>query len=127
LSKKRILIVDDDPDMRRGLGARLKVNGYETAFAVDGVSAVTMALKEKPDLILLDLGLPGGNGFAVMESLQNLAPLVGVPVIVISAHEPATHEEKASRAGAQGYFQKPVDIDRLLSAIASTIEGGPPA
>jgi DNA-binding response OmpR family regulator len=121
VSKKKILIVDDDADMRRGLGARLKAFDYEAAFAVDGVSAVSVALKERPDLILLDIGLPGGDGFLVMQRLQNLAPLIGVPIIVVSAREPSTHEKKAIAAGAVGYFQKPVDIDGLLSAIANAL------
>jgi two-component system KDP operon response regulator KdpE len=98
----RILIVDDDADMRRGLSARLKTCGYDIAFAVGAVSVVSVAVKEKPELILLDIGLPGGPGFGVMQRLQNLAPLIGTPVIIVSAREPATHEKKTIAAGAQG-------------------------
>ena len=118
--KKKILIIDDDADMRRGLSARLKASSYETAFAVDGVSAVSAALREKPDLILLDLGLPGGDGYTVMKRIQDLAPLIGTPIIVVSAREPSTNEQKSISAGAEAYFQKPVDIEGLMSAISKS-------
>jgi len=121
MSAKTILIVDDDPDMRRGLGTRLKSNGYEVAFAGDGITAVSAALREKPDLILLDLGLPGGDGFVVMQRLGSLAPLMGVPIIVVSAREPSMNQRKSIQAGAQRYFQKPVDIDELLVAVADAL------
>jgi len=121
LPKMKVLIVDDDLDMRRGLNARLKATNYDTAFAGDAVSAVSVALKERPDLILLDIGLPGGDGFPVMQRLQRLASLDAVPIIIVSAREPSTHETKAIAAGAVGYFQKPVDIDKLLSAIANAL------
>jgi DNA-binding response OmpR family regulator len=119
--KKKVLIIDDDADMRRGLGLRLKANRYETAFAGDGVSAVSTALKERPDLILLDLGLPGGDGYLVMKRIRDLAPLMGVPVIVVSAREPSAHEKTSIAAGAQAYFQKPVDIEKLLTTIADAV------
>jgi DNA-binding response OmpR family regulator len=119
--KKKVLIVDDDLDMRRGLNARLKATNYDTAFAGDAVSAISVALKERPDLILLDIGLPGGDGFLVMQRLQRLATLGAVPIIIVSAREPATHEKQAFAAGALGYFQKPVDIDKLLLAIANAL------
>lgn len=124
MPNKKILIIDDDADMRRGLSARLKANDYETAFAVDAVSAVSVALREKPDLVLLDLGLPAGDGFLVMKRLQNLAPLTGVPIIIISAREPATSEDQSIAAGALHYFQKPFDIDGLLAAIAKALGEG---
>ena len=127
MSNKKILIIDDDADLRRGLAARLRANNYETAFAVDAVSAVSVAIRERPDLILLDLGLPAGDGFIVMKRLQNLAPLSGVPVFVVSAREPEASEQRSLAAGAQRYFQKPVDIEGLLAAIADAFgEGEPP-
>jgi DNA-binding response OmpR family regulator len=127
LSNKKILIIDDDADLRRGFAARLKANNYDTAFAVDAVSAISTALREKPDLILLDLGLPAGDGLLVMQRMQNLAPLMGVPIIVVSAREPHPYEDKAVAAGALCYFQKPVDIDGLLVAIAKALGQTAPA
>ncbi len=114
---KKILIVDDDQDLLRGLNIRLKANGYKVVFAVDALSAISVARKEKPDLIILDLGLPGGDGFTVMERMSNLMPLAPIPIIVLSARDPASNEKKSLEAGAEAFFQKPVDNDTLLAAI----------
>jgi len=121
---KKILIVDDDADMRRGLSLRLKANGYEPVFATDAVLAVTIAVKEKPDLVLLDLGLPGGDGSLVMQRLLKLAPLTGVPIIIISARDAVSNEQQLLGAGAHSYFQKPIDIDGLISTIRTAIGSG---
>src|SRR5205809_13415 len=71
MSKAKILIVDDDPDLRRALQLRLRANKYDTVHAPDGYAAIAMAQKEKPHLIILDLGLPAGDGFVVLDRLQN--------------------------------------------------------
>ena len=70
MSERKILVIDDDSDIRVGLNVRLRASGFTTAFAADGVSAIRMARKEQPCLILLDLGLPAGDGFAVLERLK---------------------------------------------------------
>src|SRR5439155_11452422 len=74
-TKPKILIVDDDPDLRRGLNLRLRANHYDTSYAMDGFSAIAMAQKERPDLIILDIGLPAGDGFVVLDRLQQSAAL----------------------------------------------------
>ncbi len=119
--KKKILIVDDDPDLRRGLNVRLRANNYETVFATDGMSAISVAQKERPDLVVLDLGLPAGDGFTVMERFKAIAPLSVVPVIVVSARDPQVNRDRALKAGAEAYLQKPVDNDELLSAIRKAL------
>jgi DNA-binding response OmpR family regulator len=113
----KILIIEDDPDVSGLLGVRLKRSGYAAAFASDAVTALTIARKEEPDLVLLDLGLPGGGGHVVMERLKTIASLAHVPVIVVSAQEPSISEERALATGARAYFQKPLDMDGLLAAI----------
>jgi DNA-binding response OmpR family regulator len=80
----KILIVDDDSDIRRGLNVRLQANGYEVLFAADAISALSVAVRT--DLIILDIGLPAGDGYVVMERLQNYPALACVPVIILS-HE----------------------------------------
>lgn len=117
MGTKKILIVDDDKDLVRGLMFRLKANGYETAWAFDGYSAMSMAQKEKPDLVILDLGLPAGDGFTVMERLKNVSSLALTPVIVLTARDLKINKERALQAGAVAFFQKPADNDRLLAAI----------
>jgi DNA-binding response OmpR family regulator len=117
LNGNKILIIEDDQDMRRGLNVRLRASEYETAFASDAVMALSVAKKEKPDLILLDLGLPGGDGFLVLERMKNVGLLASTPVIVISARDPKTNEKRALDAGAEAFFQKPVDNEQLMKAI----------
>ena len=73
MDKPKILIVDDDPDLRRGLNLRLRASHFDTAYATDGFSAIAMAQKERPDLIILDIGLPAGDGFVVLDRLQQSA------------------------------------------------------
>ena len=113
----KILIIEDDADLRRALNIRLRASEYETAFASDAIMALSIAKKEAPDLILLDLGLPGGGGFVVLERMQHMASLAAVPVIVVSASDPKTNEKRALDSGAEAFFQKPVDNDQLMKAI----------
>src|SRR5262249_49813653 len=105
------------PDLVRALRLRLRANDFEIATASDGYSAIAAAQKERPDLIILDLGLPVGDGFVVLDRLQSSDHLSGVPVIVLSARDPQANEERAMKAGAAAYFQKPADNDELLNVI----------
>ena len=117
MSKHKILVVDDDPDLLRAMRLRLRASNYEIATASDGYAAIAAAQKERPDLILLDLGLPAGDGFIVLDRLQNSDTLSAIPVIVLSARDPQANEERALKAGAAAYFQKPADNDELLNVI----------
>jgi DNA-binding response OmpR family regulator len=117
MSAKKILIVDDDEHLLLGLAAKLKANGYAVVSAMDGVSAVAVARQEAPDLILLDLGLPAGDGFLLLERLKAMTDLLAIPVIVLSARDPATNKQRALKAGAMAFFQKPPDNREFLGAI----------
>lgn len=121
MPRQKILVVDDDPDLVRALRLRLRANNYEVATATDGYSAIAAAQKERPALIILDLGLPVGDGFVVLDRLQNSDTLAGVPVIVLSARDPQANEERALKAGAAAFFQKPADNDELLSVIRANL------
>ena len=114
---KKILIVEDDADVRLGYHILLKANQYDTFFAVDGVSAMSEARKAQPDLIILDLGLPAGDGFVVLERFRSNTHLSVIPVIVISARNVQANKDRALKAGAQAYFQKPWNDDELLDRI----------
>ena len=120
---KMILIVDDDPDVRLGMHVRLKASGYDTCFGVDALSAVSEARKQKPDLIILDLGLPAGDGYVVMERLSNIAALSVIPIIVVSARDVRANQERAIKAGAKAFLQKPVDNAELLAVIERALGG----
>jgi DNA-binding response OmpR family regulator len=117
MAKRKILVVDDDPDLLRALRLRLRASNYEIATAGDGYSAIATAQKEHPDLIVLDLGLPAGDGFVVLERLQKSDALSSVPVIVLSARDPQDNEARALKAGAAAFFQKPADNEELLNVI----------
>lgn len=125
MSAQKIMIVDDDRDQRAGLEIRLKASGYQVVGASDAVQAVAAARKELPDLVLLDIGLPGGDGHVVLRRLQALTPTSMLPVIVLSAKDPAGHRDRMLAAGAAAYFQKPADNVRLLAAIRQAL--GEPA
>jgi two-component system KDP operon response regulator KdpE len=100
---------------------RLKANGYDTAFASDALSSVTEARKQQPDLIILDLGLPGGDGFVVIERLKRHPSLAVIPIIVISGRDVSGNRERAIKAGAKLYLQKPVQNNELLAVIRKTL------
>ena len=121
MAKMKILIVDDDSETRRVLELLLRAHGYETAVAFDAVSAMGKARKEQPNLILLDLGIPGGDGFMVMERLKSIAPLAHIPIIVLSGRDPQASRERALQAGARAYLQKPPDHGELLAAIQKAL------
>jgi DNA-binding response OmpR family regulator len=125
MGNKKILIVDDDPDVRQGMHVRLKANHYDTFFAIDALSGITEARKNEPDLIILDLGLPAGDGFVVMERLKSNPYLAVIPVIVVSARDVLANKERALKAGAKAFLQKPVDNAELLRVIRQAL--GEPA
>ena len=121
MSQRTILIVDDDPDVRLGLHVRLKANHYDVIFAADGMTSIAQAQKHKPDLIILDLGLPAGDGFSVMERLKANDSLSLIPVIVVSARDLNANMDRALKAGAKAFLQKPVDNAQLLSVIRKVL------
>ncbi len=121
MTGKKILIVDDDPHLLLGLTAKLKANGYRVMCATDALSAITVARKEAPDLVILDLGLPAGDGFLVLERMRGLADLVATPVIVLSARDPADNKKRALDAGAVAFFQKPPDSYEFLTEIRQAL------
>jgi DNA-binding response OmpR family regulator len=117
MDNKKILIVDDDADTRLILSARLKSNHYHTVFASDALQTMSVALKEQPDAILLDLGLPGGNGLMVLKRLKANTSLSGIPVIIVTVEDPQTAEDLTIQAGAVAFLQKPVAQDKLMAAV----------
>jgi CheY-like chemotaxis protein len=120
MSNKKILIVEDDADVRLGYQVLLKANSYDTFFAADASSAISEARKQMPDLIILDLGLPAGDGHIVLERLRGPVnmDLGGIPVVVVSGRDLRGNKERALKGGAKAFLQKPWDDDELLSLIA---------
>jgi CheY-like chemotaxis protein len=121
MDNRKILIVDDNADIRLGMHLRLKANQYETFFAADAFAGIAEARKHRPDLIILDLGLPAGDGFIVMERLQQVPYLAVIPVIVVSARDGLGNQKRAYDAGAKAFLQKPVNDVELLAVIRQAL------
>lgn len=121
MSDKKILIIDDDQHLLLGLTARLKANGYRVITSMDAVSAISVARRAIPDLVILDLGLPAGDGFLVLERMRGLPDLVSIPVIVLSARDPAQNKQRALNDGAVAFFQKPPENHEFLAAIRQAL------
>lgn len=126
MEQKKILIVDDEKDCVLTLSAELRVAGYKVLSAYDAVGAVMMAVQEKPDLILLDIGLPAGSGIVVMKRIASISVIAATPIIIITASGADDIKKQAFENGAVGYFQKPYDFDKLLHAIKNTLKENPP-
>ncbi len=121
--RAKVLVIDDDPDIRRGLNVWLRANGYAVLLAADAVSALMVAVKEHPDLVILDIGLPGGDGFVVLERLQKQPALGGVPVIILTARGGAPNRQRSLQEGAYAFLEKPADNDELLRTIRGALAG----
>lgn len=117
MADETILIVDDSADTRLLLSLRLKGQGYRTVFAADAWEAIAMASQAQPDAILLDLGLPGGGGFLVLEQLKATSTLAQVPVIIVSAEESDLVQAKAVAMGAAAFLRKPVSQHTLVETV----------
>ena len=120
MAKWKILVVDDEQDVLKALKVRLKANGYNVVLACDSVQAFTVANQEKPDLIILDVMIPGGGGFVVAERLKQSTATHHIPIIFLTGISGG--EEKAYKVGASGYLMKPYHPDELLETIHRALE-----
>ena len=120
--KKKILIVDDERDIVKAVMIRLQGAGYDVVTAFDGAQGVFMAHKEKPDLIILDIRMPAGNGFSVAQRLKRSIHTFTIPVIFLTGSPEKNAEEKAMALGARFYIKKPYDPEELLDAVKRALE-----
>jgi len=118
--KKKILVVDSEEDMVKALKVRLKANGYHVILASDSVQAFRTANQENPDLILLDIMIPGGGGFIVAERLKQSEATHHIPIIFLTGIPGG--EERAQKLGASGYVMKPYQPEELMEIIHRTLE-----
>ena len=114
--KEKILVIEDDEYSRDALAHLLAAEGYEAQSASDGESGIEKAHELQPDVIVLDLNLPGIDGKQVIRMLRNDGPLRGVPILVITGDEDRA-AQSAVDLGADGYLTKPVEFDDLIGAI----------
>jgi CheY-like chemotaxis protein len=120
----KILLVEDNEMNRDMLSRRLIRRGYEVAVAVDGAQGVAMAQSEKPDLVLMDLSLPGIDGWEATRRIKAGAETKHLPVIGLTAHAMAGDREKALEAGCDDYDTKPIELERLIGKIESLLPNG---
>ena len=123
--RQKILVIEDDPVARADLQARLEANGYVVARAADAASALTVVNREHPDLILLDLGLPAGDGYLVLERLRKIEALAAIPVLIVTGRSDADTRKRVAAMGVAPVLTKPVDTEVLLAAVRAALETKP--
>ncbi len=121
MANPKILLVEDDQDVLHSMHVRLKANKYDVAFASDAIACMAEARKFEPDLIILDLGLPAGDGFMLMQRFKQIPSLAHVPVIVVTGQDPRDCRHRMMQAGARSVMQKPVDNALLLATIQKAL------
>lgn len=117
IQAKKILIIEDLEELALSLATLFKSQGYQIFVAYDSVFGISLAHKQAPDLITLDLGLPAGGGFFVLENLKKSAATSNIPVLVLTARKEKELEEKALKMGAVAYLHKPFEPQELLEKI----------
>jgi DNA-binding response OmpR family regulator len=121
MDKKRILIVDDEEEILKVMGYRLKAAGFEIITAKDGMEGYEKACKEKPDLIVLDLMLPKLDGYKVCRMLKFDEKYKSIPIILVTARVQDTDKKLGAEVGADAYFTKPYEMELLLEKIKELI------
>jgi CheY-like chemotaxis protein len=120
--RKRILVADDEEFVRRLVGQVLDRGGYDVDFAADGDAALARMEARRPDLVILDLMMPGRDGWAVLEQMRRQPDMP--PVIVLTGHGSYDTFTRAVRAGVSGYLSKPFSLDGLLATVARALATG---
>jgi len=124
---KKLLVVDDNEVIVKTISVKLKSAGFEVSTALDGAEAVSIVRKDKPDLIILDLGFPpdiGGvpwDGFRIMEWLRRVDESKKIPIIVITGGAGDKDKERALASGAVAFLYKPLDHEELLKLVRATL------
>ena len=121
---KRILVAEDEPDNRRIVVRVLTVEGYETLEAADGRAAVALARREHPDLIMMDLAMPGMDGWEAARQLKADPETADIPIIALTAFALRGDEERAREAGCDDYLSKPCRPQTIREVVARFLAGG---
>jgi DNA-binding response OmpR family regulator len=117
----KILIVDDDVTITELMKALVKMNGHEPTAVNDSLQALEVANSLNPDLITLDLMMPGLTGFELCEMMKNDPKFAKTPIIIVSARDDAESKEKAIELGATAYITKPFGVDEFIGKIKSLV------
>jgi CheY-like chemotaxis protein len=119
-----ILLVEDNEMNRDMLSRRLQRKGFDVIVAIDGEDGVARAAADRPDLVVMDMSLPGIDGWEATRQLKAAPETSGIPVLALTAHAMAGDRERAFDAGCDEFDTKPVDLPRLLEKIAALLRGG---
>lgn len=122
MSKKRILYVEDNPENRLFVRRVLESMGYELLEAFTGLEGIDMAQAEQPDLILMDIGLPGMDGLEVTRQLKQLPAVQDIPVVALTANAMRGDRERCLAAGCDGYLQKPIGVIDLRTQVTQFLD-----
>lgn len=114
---KKVLVIEDDQSINKSLCLRLETAGFDVYSAFDAILGTSCAVQNKPDIAILDISMPGGNGFTVAERLKSNPETANMPFIFITASRQPELAQKAAALGAVGYFEKPYDPVALLEAV----------
>jgi DNA-binding response OmpR family regulator len=117
----KILIVEDDTKIATALAIRLKSEGYEVEIAVDAIMGVASARRLEPDLVILDISMPAGNGFTVAERLRALTQTMSTPFIFLTASKKPGLRERALEVGAVAFLEKPYDPEKLMATVREAL------
>ncbi len=117
MSKGKVLVVDDEADIVKTVSLRLKSRGYEVVTAMDGVQATNVAFREKPDVIILDIGMPAGDGHTVAKRLAESVQTFDTPIIFLTARVNENDYQRAFEEGVSKYIAKPYKPEELLSSV----------
>jgi len=125
MKQSKILVVEDDPDINAAIRIRLRAAGHQVYQAEDGLQGLLAALREEPDLMILDISLPAGDGFSIVERARLHPERSDIPFIVITASKRPELRTQAFALGASAFLEKPYDAALLLSEVDRAIH--PPA
>ena len=117
-----ILVVDDDEDLRLLVMQMLRAEGYSVIGAASGAEAERLALQDVPDLIVMDIGMPGVDGLTTIWRMRENAELVEVPIIILTAYDSYDLRSEAASAGCQGYLTKPLEVMELSAKVKQVLE-----
>lgn len=118
----RVLIIDDERPIAEGLMVRLRACGYDTRWAFDGPSGIAAAQEWRPDVIILDIRMPGMDGFEVNRHLRANHEITGTPVIFLSANVQESARQAALASGAHAFLTKPYEAKEILAAVRSALD-----
>ena len=121
MAHARILVVEDEIELMRATSKCLQSAGHEVIPACDGMTATKLAMDERPDLILLDIALPAGDGHTVAERLRSNVKTMSIPIVYMTSHKSEEHRRKAKELGAVGYVVKPCRPETLLGVVSQVI------